>query len=286
MSDKAANGDSPSLEALALGAVDGDGDALSSLVERIQHPVYRLALRMLYHPADAEDATQEILIRIVTHLGSFRHDSAFSTWSHRIACNYLLTARRKRTARVEITFERCEAMIDASAGGPSPDSGGAPERAVLIKEMRIQCLQGLLLCLDREHRIAFVLGEVLGVSSAAGAEILGISSAAYRKRLSRARGSLHGFMKRNCGQLDAGNRCHCAAQVPAAVRGGFLKPDRLLFAAHPVTDDGQEAARELVDDLDQLGLIGHLFRDQPNFAAPSTLAPKIRSWGRPGEGAR
>ncbi len=275
----------PSLETLARRATDGDRDALSALVERIRHPIYRLALRMLYHPADAEDATQEILIRVVTRLGSFRHESAFSTWSHRVAANYLLTARRKRAARFQVTFELCESMIDP-APAPAADIAAAPERAALIKEMRIQCLQGLLLCLDREQRLAFVLAEVFRVSSAEGAEILEITPAAYRKRVSRARAGLHGFMRRNCGLLDPGNHCDCAAQVPAAVRGGLLKPDRLLFANHPVTDDGDQAARELVDDLDQLRLVGHLYRDQPNFAAPSTLAREIRGWGRPGEDAR
>jgi DNA-directed RNA polymerase specialized sigma24 family protein len=60
-----------SLEKLARRAAAGDSAALSRLVEEVQHPVYRLALRFLGHAEDAKDASQEILVRLITHLGSF-----------------------------------------------------------------------------------------------------------------------------------------------------------------------------------------------------------------------
>ena len=67
----------PSLEVLVERAKAGDGAALEAVVRAIQDRVYNLAIRMLWHPADAEDATQEILIRVITNLGSFRGESAF-----------------------------------------------------------------------------------------------------------------------------------------------------------------------------------------------------------------
>ena len=73
-----------SLEQLVAKAADGDKVALEEVVRQIQDKVYGLALRMLWHPADAEDAAQEILIKIITHLGSFRGDSAFMTWVYRV----------------------------------------------------------------------------------------------------------------------------------------------------------------------------------------------------------
>src|SRR6266702_3383179 len=86
----------PSLEELAARARDGDRSALEDLVTRIQDRVYNLALRMLWHPEDARDATQEILIRVITRLGTFRGASAFMTCAHRVAAHYLLTARKSR----------------------------------------------------------------------------------------------------------------------------------------------------------------------------------------------
>src|SRR5215468_2497513 len=77
-------------------AAGGDKEAARAVLEGVQDDVYRLALRMLGHPADAEDATQEILIIVLTHLGAFRGESAFKTWVWRIAANHLQGVRRGR----------------------------------------------------------------------------------------------------------------------------------------------------------------------------------------------
>ena len=95
-----------SLKALVAQARGGDRDSLEHLVVQIQRPVYNLALRMLWHPEDARDASQEILVRVVTHLGSFRGESGFLTWVYRVAANHLITARQGRVERQEPTFER------------------------------------------------------------------------------------------------------------------------------------------------------------------------------------
>src|SRR3989449_913258 len=102
----------PSLEGLAARARDGDRSALEDLVTRIQGRVYNLALRMLWHPEDARDATQEILIRIVTHVGTFRAESAFVTWVYRIAANHLLTVRAGRLEARRLTFNRFGQDLD------------------------------------------------------------------------------------------------------------------------------------------------------------------------------
>ena len=77
--------DDTSDAALVHAAVQGDRSALEQLVRRHQGFIYSLAQRMLYSPEDAADATQEILICIVTNLVSFRGDAAFRTWAYRIA---------------------------------------------------------------------------------------------------------------------------------------------------------------------------------------------------------
>jgi len=88
------------MEALVEQAKNGDPDALEALVRQIQDRIYGLAMRMLWHPQDAEDATQEILVKIVTHLGSFRNESAFATWCYRIAANHLLSLRKEASRAV------------------------------------------------------------------------------------------------------------------------------------------------------------------------------------------
>src|SRR5262249_47611420 len=93
------------LDDLVERATAGDKTAVDALVASVQDQVYGLCMRMLSNPADAEDATQEILIRVVTHLSAFRGESAFSTWVHRVAVNHLVDARAERTKDQAMSFE-------------------------------------------------------------------------------------------------------------------------------------------------------------------------------------
>src|SRR6476469_10004830 len=96
----------PTLETLVEQDKEGSKTALEAIILGIQDQVYNLALRMLWHPADAEDATQEILIKVLTQLSQFRQESAFTTWVYRIATNYLLTTRKRRAEVQQVTFEQ------------------------------------------------------------------------------------------------------------------------------------------------------------------------------------
>src|SRR5712691_386510 len=90
--------------ALVARARAGNREALEELVRRHQGWIYNIAVRMLYHPQDAEDATQEILLKAVTRLSSFEGRSSFRTWLYRIAVNHLLNTKRGRVERESLTF--------------------------------------------------------------------------------------------------------------------------------------------------------------------------------------
>jgi RNA polymerase sigma factor (sigma-70 family) len=122
---------------LAARAVDGDKAALEEVVRLLQDPLYRLALRMTWRPADAEDATQEILIRVVTRLASWRGEAELLTWAYRIGVNYLLNLRRK-TPREAQQLRLDEFRADLADGLADADYQG-PEAAVLAEEVRLSC---------------------------------------------------------------------------------------------------------------------------------------------------
>ncbi|HEX2820386.1 MAG TPA: RNA polymerase sigma factor [Streptosporangiaceae bacterium] len=140
---------------LVARAVDGDKAALEKVVRLLQDPLYRLALRMTWRPADAEDATQEILIRVVTRLASWRGEAELLTWAYRIGVNYLLNLRRK-TPREAQQLSLDEFRADLADGLADAGYQG-PEAAVLAEEVRLSCTQSMLQCLERGERVAFVL---------------------------------------------------------------------------------------------------------------------------------
>jgi RNA polymerase sigma factor (sigma-70 family) len=274
-------------ERLVIRAKGGDRAALERLVASVQDSVYGLAIRMLYHPADAEDAAQEILIKVVTHLGSLRNPAAFRTWVHRVAANHLLTTRKRRAEKAGITFQLCEAHVgELKPGAPHAEVVHA-EQQVLLQEVRIACMQGLLLCLDREHRLAFVLGGVFQVTSREAADILQVTPEAFRQRLSRARGRLHDFMRRYCGLMRTDNPCRCDRYLPLAVRSGMVNPNRILFADHPVrgpaTPDGPEPTRSAPEptSVEELRRLVELYRSHPRYAAPRALFDNLKALLRP-----
>jgi RNA polymerase sigma factor (sigma-70 family) len=220
------------LEDLVQLAVGGDRDALDELVRGLQGDIYGLALRMLWNREDAEDATQEILVRTVTRLSQFDFRSRLKTWVYRIAVNYILDVKKSPVERMHLTFER---FGDDLVDGLSSDGPTDSERSLLTEEVKIGCTLGMLQCLDRPHRLAYVLGEILDLSGPEAAEALGISPDLFRKRLQHARAAIEAFTRSYCGLASDSATCACHRRVPAALRLGRVTPDALDFARQPTS---------------------------------------------------
>jgi RNA polymerase sigma factor (sigma-70 family) len=264
------------LEDLVLQAKDGNKRALESLIRRIQDRVYGLALRMLGYPADAEDASQEILVKVVTHLGSFRQESEFTTWVYRVAANHLLTTRKRLAENQAIFFEDYESQIENEQAAEWQESIPEAERSLIVQEMMLSCTQGMLLCLDRPHRITYILSEIFDISSQQGASILDISPAAYRKRLSRARNRIQTFMLKNCGLVSPDNPCHCDRVAPYAIQTNEIDPKNLLFAGHRCRAKGGTVSLEHLQELDSLQRVAAIFRNHPDYAAPEAFLESLK----------
>ena len=219
--------ETPTLEQLAQRAANGDRNAVAAVVRALQNDVYALALRILWNPQDAEDAAQEILVRVVTRLGQFDFRSRLKTWVYRIATNYLLDVKKSCVERQKLNFSSfAEDLADGLAADDQPDQ----EQALLTEEVKLGCTLGLLQCLDRPHRIAYVLGEIFEWPAPEAAEALGIDSAAFRTRLQRARQAIEEVTRAHCGLVSDAAACACHRRVPAALRQGRVDPERLRFA--------------------------------------------------------
>lgn len=260
----------------------GDGPALASLIERFRDDVYRLSLRMLWHPEDAADATQEILFKVVTSIATFRGESSVRTWTYRIATNHLLNIRRSRIEEQSLTFEAFARDLADGIDGPAGTEPSAPRRdeadqALLEEEVKIGCTQAMLLCLGRDERIAYILGDVFELRSDDAAEILTIDPAAFRKRLSRARTRIRHFMSAQCGLIEPGAACSCARRVRPAIERGRVDRDHLLFAGQGATAARRLPVLEAVGVMERLHEIAAVHQSHPMFMAPRRVTDAIRS---------
>ncbi|MEW5736812.1 MAG: RNA polymerase sigma factor [Thermodesulfobacteriota bacterium] len=262
------------MEELAERAKNGDARALEELVTGVQDRVFNLALRMLGHPEDARDAAQEILVKVVTGLGTFSGQSAFSTWVHAVAANHLRDLLRKRARRPESSLEDHAEQIERMAARGWSEERSRPVQKLVAAEMRHACLLGLLACLDDDQRMAYVLGEIFEVSEAEGAAILGIGEPAFRKRLSRAREKLRDFMLRYCGELNPDAPCSCGACARAYERQG-MNPALAPLARLPRREKPEEASRRL-DALEAESRVAGLFRSLPEYEAPGGFIAHLR----------
>lgn len=266
-------------DALVQRAREGDLDALEALLRRIQGMVYNLAVRMLGQREDAQDATQEVLLRVTTHLASFRGDSAFTTWVWRIASNHLLTARTRVAESPERTFENFAEHLERGLVYGQTHGGASrpllPEEKLEARRMALSCTQAMLSCLDRPQRLAYVLAVVIGLDSPEAAAVQGIPPATHRKRLSRAREALEQFMQSACGLVSGQAACRCERQLPAAAearRRGRVDPDRKLAVSNAELDLAESGLRELLQMSDAAAVM----RGAPAYAAPESMLRGIR----------
>jgi RNA polymerase sigma factor (sigma-70 family) len=254
----------------------GDRDALESLVIRHQPWVLNLAVRMLGSRADGEDATQEILVRALQSLHTFRGESRFRTWLYRVAANHLLNFRRKQWIASEsiCSFEGAAAGMRQVPDFDPPDPRTVPVPVeVLAEETKLCCMMGTLLCLDGRQRLVFVLGEVFEVSDEVGGEVVGVTPANFRQILSRARKDLYEYLRGNCSLADPQNSCKCVRKTRAFIQGGFVDPNRLRFTVEyqrRVRDAADRRADELSDAYFEFA--SGLYRDHPFYEPADQVA--------------
>ena len=257
------------LAPLAERALEGDSNALEALCRALSGPLFRLAVRLLDHPEDARDATQEVLVLVATHLSQFRSESRLLTWAYAIATRHLLRTRKK-LVRMR-SMERLEGTIRMGLEVTAPTSVPEGDVRLLARETQIGCTQAMLACLSLEERVVIVLSEVLAADDALGARLTGISTVTYRKRLSRARNKLRPVLEELCGLARPDAPCSCTRQSRAKEIGNVPPPK---ITRLPVIANDVSVAME---SLGALRRLGPLFAIDPPLAPPEDLWEQVRA---------
>jgi RNA polymerase sigma factor (sigma-70 family) len=246
-------------------ATNGSREALEKLILRHQAWIYNIAVRMVFHTQDAEEVTQEVLVKAITRLSTFKGESQFRTWLYRITANHVLNMKRRRGEAEAQTFSGYADAINDTPDLELPDPKNVPvDVSLLVEEAKISCTTGMLLCLDRKQRLIFTLGEIFGASDVVGSEILEMSADNFRQGLSRARRDLYQFMHGQCGLVNPTNPCRCAKKTRGFIEAGHVDPNRLQFAPdhlRRITEAAEVVTRTIENTLDEQYAV--IFREQP-----------------------
>ncbi len=239
---------------LIKGSLAGEREAIDHLLRKHQPYIYNVAWKMVQNPNDAEDLTQEAMIKIVTNLGKFNFKSTFRTWAYRIVVNHFLNEKKKRGNEGFISsFEDMANSLD-SIPNHEMSNLEQKESKELIREMNLSCMSGMLLCLNREQRLIYIIGEMLGGDHNIGSEIMNISKDNFRVKLKKARRDLYNFMNNKCGLVNKENPCRCHKKVKVAVDNNFIDAKNLLFNRKEYSafkDQISEDADFMFDDVDE-----------------------------------
>lgn len=251
-----------SIDASLIAAIlNGDKNSLNKLLSRHQNFIYNVALKMLNNIADAEDVTQEILIKIVTQLS--KYDSAkaqFRTWLYRITFNHVLNVKKNKYETVVTDFTTFFGFID---GAPDILVSEEEEKELResFEESKVACMAGMIMCLDRMQRLVYIVGEVFEIDHNLAAEIFETTPDNFRQKLSRARKDLYNWMHKRCGLVNLENSCRCKSKTKSFIEAGYVDPKNLKWLSnysHKILeisekrlDDALEARDEIYKELYQ-----------------------------------
>ncbi|HWT00807.1 MAG TPA: RNA polymerase sigma factor [Pyrinomonadaceae bacterium] len=171
---------------LAKNAAGGDMAAFEELYRRHNRRVYALCLRMTQNQSEAEDLAQEVFINLFRKVGSFRGDSAFTTWLHRMTVNQVLMHFRKRSVKLEKTTEEGETPVQVVHGTENPNAMPVIDRIALDKAIAQ---------LPPGYRSVFVLHDIEGHEHEEVARMLGVAVGTSKSQLHKARLRLRALLK-------------------------------------------------------------------------------------------
>jgi len=237
-------------------------------LKAIWRMVFNLSVNFLHDEEDAQEATQEILLKATCALSGFRGESSLDTWIYRIAYNHLVD-RKKALARERITFELFEDDVNHFEPYQGDPDLSREEMRIYVEQIKVGCTKAMLQCLDPKDRFVFLIGSVFGFDGAQGAAVCGMSPPAYRQRLSRAQRKLRNFMSLNCGLMNPDATCRCRKRIRIALDRGRIDPDRLLHHAD------SPKTRDYLEDMNRLDAVAEVFRDNPFLDKTESFSEEI-----------
>lgn len=233
-------------------SLKGDQKALEQLIKKHQDWVYNIAINLTANTEDAADLMQETLVKMITKLSQFKQESAFRTWVYRILKNTFLNSKRKKDYQQTMDWALFAEGLDNITDETFEDK----KQEAIVQEAKHSCMKAMLLCLTPEQRLVYVLGELFALPDSIGSEVMEISKANFRKKLSRSREQLYGFMHNKCGLINTDNPCRCARKTRGFIKKGYVNPHHLQFQQEVLTSIEGVVAQK-VNTFDNEGYVAY-----------------------------
>lgn len=180
-----------------------DEAAFNALVRRHEASIYRLLLRLVGDPADAEELAQEVFVAAFKAIDRFRGDSRLSTWLYRVAVNHAKNRQKYLARRATLAHRPHDEAFHRANPGEMPTTGAIPgPEAAAVGRQAEDHVRAALAALDEEQRTLLVLRDVEGLSYDAIREVTGLAEGTVKSRLHRARAALAARYRARVGERD------------------------------------------------------------------------------------
>lgn len=258
--------------ALIERSLAGNKKSLEDLIIKHQSWIFNVALNFIGERDEAADLTQEVLIKVVTNLSSFRKESNFRTWMYRVIKNHFLNMQRGKFEMHSPTFDQFAQGLDQVRDEYLSDYHYEVEEKILVEEAKISCMKGMLLCLDREQRLIYIIGELFEFTDTIGSEIMEISKENFRVKLHRAKQQLYNFMNDKCGLVNKKNPCRCARKTAGFIKLGFVDPQNLHFQKDAIASINKVIDKKVKSYSDEVvSQYQKLYQEHPFLESPDKL---------------
>jgi len=232
-------------------AQEGSQKALEKLVKLHQRFIYNVALKFVRDPDAAADLSQEVLIKMITKLAQFKAKSSFRTWLYKIVVTHFVNSKRRKAEQQVKSFDEYGIFLDNAYTTEEMTGEEEEQHQNKIVNIRTRCMTSMLLCLDRQQRIIFILGSIFNIKSNVAAKLLEITAENFRQQLSRAKADLFQFMDNKCGLINPNNPCRCSKKTKGFMKEGLIDEQGIQFKTELVTQINQ-IAPEKNNELDNL----------------------------------
>lgn len=257
---------------LIQAALQGNQKSLEQLIKKHQDWIFNMAFAFTCDRAEAQDLTQEVLIKMITKLSAFQQKSAFRTWLFRIIKNHFLNMKRGKNEDPELNFDVFGKGLDGLPDESLANYSFEVENKILVKEAKLSCMKGMLLCLDREQRMIFLIGEMFEFPDTVGAEIMEMSKGNFRVKLHRAKKQLYSFMDNKCGLINKNNSCRCARKTAGFIRQGYVNPKTLQFQKDAISTVEEQVDKKVSTYGNEvISAYQKLYQQHPFLQSPESL---------------